>query len=165
MVESVSGGVCLFAMYSSRSTFVWSKLRAASTRTTAWPGPTSLSSMLCTLLVVSSSIDCACCARASFCAEAPPSPPEFRTRPELSATVTWSAVSLGTDDDTRCTMASTCAGFSGEVGLVCTSTDAVGTAAFSVKTSSLGTARCTTAVCTPSMASMVLRSSPSRARW
>ena len=97
-MESVSGGFFLSAMYSSRSTLVWSKLSEASTRTTAWPGPTSLSSMLCTLLVVSSSTDCACWAWASFIAETPLPPPAFRTRPELSATVTWSAVSLGTED-------------------------------------------------------------------
>ena len=79
--------------------------------------------------------------------------------------MTWSAVSLGTDEDTRCTIASTWAGLSGEVGLVWTSTEAVGTEALSVNTSCCGTARCTTAVCTPSIASIVLRSSPSRARW
>ena len=88
--------------------------------------------------MVSSSTDCACCACASFIAETPLPPPAFRTRPELSATVTWSAVSLGTEEDTRCTIASTWAGLSGEVGLVCTSTDAVGTEAFSVKTSCCG---------------------------
>ena len=63
-----------------------------------------------------------------------------------------------------CTIAWTCSGPSSSPGPVSTRTDAVAGACSSAKTCFSGSARWTIAVSTPSMASMVLESSPSMAR-
>ncbi len=84
--------------------------------------------------------------------------------PLESATVTFSGSMPSMLAATRCTTDWTCSGPRVSPGRVPTSTEAVGGSCLSAKTCLAGMARCTTADCTPSIASMVLVSSPSMAR-
>ena len=84
--------------------------------------------------------------------------------PVESATVTFSGSMPSMLAATRWTTDCTCSGLSVLPRRVETRTDAVGGSCLSAKTCLAGSARCTTADWTPSIASMVLASSPSIAR-
>ncbi len=134
--------------------------------TTAWPGPTTLSSMFCSETFIRFW-------KARVCDSLPLSPPVptaapppvDRILPSAPATVIWVGSRPSTLDATRCTMACTCWPLSGWVAFEATSTEAVGLSWSSAKTSFCGITRCTVAASTPSIDLMVLESSPSSARW
>ena len=140
-----------------------SKSRSAVTVRVELPGPTTRSSIAWTRVWMSVWKSSTAWARVPE-----PFPPEpslaVSTRPSASATVTFSGSSPSMLEATTLTIACTCSPSRSVPAEVSTSTDAVAGACSSAKTCFSGRARCTIAVSTPSIASMVLESSPSMAR-
>ena len=140
------------------------KSMSARTETEELPGPTVRSSRACNCPLICA--DCAACwaTRASPTAPPPAAPCAESRAPVLSATVTLLGSSLGIEEETRCTIASTWPEASVWFGLGWTTTEAFVVAWSRVKTSGSGSARLTVAVCTVSICWIAFFSSPSVAR-
>ncbi len=155
--------VSVVVLVSSRSSW-------AVTLATAWPGPTIWSRTDCSELSTwlsywSVSLVRSLLARSAETALSVPSPAAESRWPWPSTTVTSEESIPSMLEETRCTMLCTCCWVSWAPCEVLTSTEALGFCESSRKTSCCGMARCTIAVWTPPIASMVLSSSPSIARW
>jgi hypothetical protein len=146
--------------------WVWSKSSSAVVVTTAWPVPTTLSSMFCRELFSrfwNAAVSESAPSLPPVAIAAPP--PVDRILPSAPATVTCVGSRPSTLDATRCTIAWTCWLDSGLAADDWTRTDAVVLSWLSAKTSFCGMTRCTVAASTPSIALIVSAISPSSARW